>query len=348
MHYAIKESGVDAEVIAAVDINTSANLIYMYNFPETTIINKTLESMSVEEFDKLQVDILLLSPPCQPYCGVGKQLDVEDGRAKSFLYLLQILPKLKILPKYIFLENVKGFDVSKSRDLLLKCMMDLRYDFQEFLLTPLQFGIPNSRLRYYFMAKQKSLPFKRSGDLQTSIPEEMKTYLKFVPVSCEADVELNCSSLASSRSQCQPLEGFLEKLSDEKFSELLLPEKLIPRFWVMDLVKKNSLNTCCFTKRYGHHMEGSGSLLITQPEKTDYLLMFKEKKQFTEEVQETVRNLKIRFFSPREIANIMCFPKEFTWSENLTNKQMYRVLGNSLNVHVVACLLKYLIGVNDH
>ena len=31
--------------------------------------------------------------------------------------------------------------------------------FQEFLLTPLQFGIPNSRLRYYLIAKRSPLKF---------------------------------------------------------------------------------------------------------------------------------------------------------------------------------------------
>uniref|UniRef100_A0A8C7X0A4 Uncharacterized protein n=1 Tax=Oryzias sinensis TaxID=183150 RepID=A0A8C7X0A4_9TELE len=43
MHYALKESGVPAEVVAAVDINTTANQIYKHNFPDTPLWNKSIE-----------------------------------------------------------------------------------------------------------------------------------------------------------------------------------------------------------------------------------------------------------------------------------------------------------------
>ena len=55
--------------------------------------------------------------------------------------------------------------------------------------------------------------------------------------------------------------------------------------------------------------------------------------------------LKLRYFSPREVANLMCFPSDFSIPPGVTPRQSYKVLGNSLNVHVVSLLLKYL--VND-
>lgn len=40
---------------------------------------------------------------------------------------------------------------SDSRDMLVETLKECGYIFQEFLLTPLQLGIPNSRMRYYLL-----------------------------------------------------------------------------------------------------------------------------------------------------------------------------------------------------
>lgn len=37
------DSGLTAEVVAAVDVNTTANQIYKHNFPSTTLWSKTIE-----------------------------------------------------------------------------------------------------------------------------------------------------------------------------------------------------------------------------------------------------------------------------------------------------------------
>ena len=36
-------SGVKADVVAAVDINHHANLVYAHNFPQTPVLQKTIE-----------------------------------------------------------------------------------------------------------------------------------------------------------------------------------------------------------------------------------------------------------------------------------------------------------------
>lgn len=40
---AFLESSVPAEVVAAVDVNTTANEIYKHNFPNTPLLPKTIE-----------------------------------------------------------------------------------------------------------------------------------------------------------------------------------------------------------------------------------------------------------------------------------------------------------------
>lgn len=60
------------------------------------------------------------SPPCQPFCRIGKQMDETDNRSTSFLHLLSILEAAEKPPAYFFLENVKGFEGSQTHTRLLK------------------------------------------------------------------------------------------------------------------------------------------------------------------------------------------------------------------------------------
>ena len=53
--------------------------------------------------------------------------------------------------------------------------------------------------------------------------------------------------------------------------------------------------------------------------------------------------LKLRYFTTREISNLLGFPSEFSFPEHLTLKQKYKVLGNSLNVTVVSLLIHHLV-----
>lgn len=55
---------------------------------------------------------------------------------------------------------------------------------------------------------------------------------------------------------------------------------------------------------------------------------------------EKLKSLQLRYFSPREIGQLMGFPNEFKFPDDTTRMQRYRVLGNSLSVDVVALLIK--------
>ncbi|MEQ2297040.1 tRNA (cytosine-5-)-methyltransferase, partial [Ameca splendens] len=46
---------------------------------------------------------------------LGLQGDIADPRSKSFLFILDLLPRLCKLPGFILLENVKGFESSSAR-----------------------------------------------------------------------------------------------------------------------------------------------------------------------------------------------------------------------------------------
>lgn len=176
------ESGLPGEVVAAVDINTVANSVYHHNFPNTTLFERNIESISAKELKKLNVDTILMSPPCQPFTRNGKYLDHSDPRTKSFLYLLAILDQLDSV-EYILMENVKGFETSTVRNLFIDKLKECNFEYQEFLLCPSSVGVPNSRLRYYCIARRNTLtwPFKRIDEIVSSVI--LPTLPSFFPIS---------------------------------------------------------------------------------------------------------------------------------------------------------------------
>jgi tRNA (cytosine38-C5)-methyltransferase len=105
-----------------------------------------------------------------------------------------------------------------------------------------------------------------------------------------------------------------------------------------DLVGSESRLSACFTKSYKRYFLGTGSVLI---ENHEMLSQFNDSQSNSLKwVQEV---LKPRFFTTREILRLMSFPEWFTFPSGVTEKQASALLGNSINIHVVALLIGLLI-----
>ncbi|NWY15982.1 TRDMT methyltransferase, partial [Aphelocoma coerulescens] len=357
------ESCTYAEVVAAVDVNTLANDVYKHNFPNTPLWAKTIEGITLKEFDRLSFDMILMSPPCQPFTRIGLQGDVADPRTKSFLYILDILPRLQKLPKYLLLENVKGFESSSARNELLQTLTTCGFKYQEFLLSPTCLGIPNSRLRYFLIAKLHHEPFSFQSPGQVSLfffslSSEEKNLDPNIGPDCSSkknlpkgaflfkletveEMERKCDQ--DNDSSIQMLKDFLEEENEEMSQYFLPPKSLLRYAFLLDIVKPTCRRSTCFTKGYGHYVEGTGSVLQTAVD-VELESVFKHIDNLTEEEKlMKLSTLKLRYFTPREIANLHGFPLEFGFPEKVTVKQCYRLLGNSLNVHVVAKLISILL-----
>uniref|UniRef100_A0A8C5Y8I0 tRNA aspartic acid methyltransferase 1 n=1 Tax=Microcebus murinus TaxID=30608 RepID=A0A8C5Y8I0_MICMU len=314
----VKESGVPAQVVAAIDVNTVANEVYKYNFPQTQLLAKTIEGITLEEFDRLSFNMILMSPPCQPFT------------------------RLQKLPKYILLENVKGFEVSSTRDLLIQTIENCGFQYQEFLLSPTSLGIPNSRLRYFLIAKLQSepLPFQVPGQVLTKFPKieyehpqkyavdaEDKIEEKIEPNICfdsstqcsgkdailfklETAEEIERKNQQDSDLSVQMLKDFLE--DDIDMNQYFLPPKSLLRYaLLLDIVKPTCRRSVCFTKGYGSYIEGTGSVLQTA-EDVQIENIYKSLTNLSQEEKITkLLMLKLRYFTPKEIANLLGFPPEF-------------------------------------
>ncbi|XP_056656129.1 tRNA (cytosine(38)-C(5))-methyltransferase isoform X2 [Monodelphis domestica] len=372
------ESCVSAEVVAAVDVNTIANEVYKHNFPHTQLWAKTIEGITLKEFNQLSFNMILMSPPCQPFTRIGLQGDVTDPRTKSFLHILHVLPKLQKLPTYILLENVKGFEVSSTRDLFVQTLENCGFKYQEFLLSPISLGIPNSRLRYFLIAKLQSepLPFQVLGQVLVEIPTADSANSQKQPATLDLGEnnegrKTEPNPPQAGDTQCSGKETFLFKLEtaeeierklqqdsdlsvqmlkdfledDSDMSQYFLPPKALLRYaLLLDIVQPTCRRSTCFTKGYGSYIEGTGSVLQTA-EDIQIEDAYASLDTLSEEEKLTrLSQLKLRYFTPREIANLLGFPPEFEFPEKITVKQCYRLLGNSLNVHIVSKLIRILLG----
>ncbi|XP_067869449.1 tRNA (cytosine(38)-C(5))-methyltransferase isoform X2 [Heterodontus francisci] len=337
--------------------------------------------MTVDEFDRLDFDMILMSPPCQPFTRIGSQKDVLDPRTKSFLYILDILPRLSKTPKYILLENVKGFETSVARDILIQTLESCRYIYQAFLLSPTSLGIPNSRLRYFLLAKLQpdAFCFQTSHQILEHFPDHENTDLKPTEGSSFTQTlstdgnrkELNNSKYYAdnSRSQTnvpqlykletpehlkqkqiqnsnlsmQMIQDFLEEELQDPSPYFIPPKSLLRYALILDIVGQTCRRSVCFTKGYGHYVEGTGSVLKTASD-VELSLVFQSFQTLSEDEQLTqLSKLKLRYFTPREIANLHGFPPEFSFPEKISLRQSYRLLGNSLNIHVVAKLIRLMV-----
>ncbi|OXB67687.1 hypothetical protein ASZ78_015219 [Callipepla squamata] len=323
------ESCICAEVVAAVDVNTLANEVYKHNFPSTPLWAKTIEGITLKEFDRLSFDMILMSPPCQPFT------------------------RLQKLPKYLLLENVKGFESSSAR---------LRY----FLIAKLQqepffFHVPGQILTRFPDQNLEELSMgKVIDEASSSLPSGDKSLDSNTGPDCsskkgplpkrtflfklETAEEMVRKHSQDNDPSIQMLEDFLEEENEEMSQYFLAPKSLVRYAFLLDIVKPTCRRSTCFTKGYGHYVEGTGSVLQTAVD-VQLESVFKHIENLTEEEKlMKLSTLKLRYFTPREIANLHGFPPEFGFPDKVSIKQCYRLLGNSLNVRVVAKLISILLG----
>ncbi|KAJ1963772.1 hypothetical protein GGI12_001857 [Dipsacomyces acuminosporus] len=346
LHYGFQESGVDGEVAMSFDMNENANKVYKHNF-KTQPNNKAIDYLAAQDIERYNANCWLLSPPCQPYTRGGKYLDDEDPRAKGLIHLLKLLPTLKNIPSYFFLENVMNFENSRSRKMAVETLGHLGFEIHECLISPVQMGIPNNRLRYFLIARRK-WPDPKSGSDSTEEAEQDKQHNRWLAenekrtkeyldqgrdaVQMEWPFGPAVESLAGGKIPKIPLAEYIDaSLDDDK--TLWVPEKIIMKRKNLefDIVRPSDTQTSTFTKAYGSkHLIGSGSLLQTK--RMDVV-----ENGFGSSGEDQGNKGQ----DSRKRARLAKYTLEFP--ADVTQRQQLQLLGNSLNVKVVGELLKHVL-----
>lgn len=109
-------------------------------------------------------DMFMGGFPCQPFSSAGMQMGTEDpyGRGAMLGHIIRICRVKK--PKYLFLENVKGFTHGKFKpihDQLIKDLKEMGYGenpLAQAVLNSKDYGIPQNRERLWMFAQLGGLP----------------------------------------------------------------------------------------------------------------------------------------------------------------------------------------------
>lgn len=107
-----------------------------------------------------------MSPPCQPFTRNGNFKDVGDRRSDAFLSVCNIIKNRQLpLLSYILMENVMGFEKSQMRTIFIDALSAAGFHHQEFIISPHQIGVPNTRHRYYCIARKVEPFYFQSLDI---------------------------------------------------------------------------------------------------------------------------------------------------------------------------------------
>jgi tRNA (cytosine38-C5)-methyltransferase len=269
-------------VEASYEINTQANAVYAHNFAPDEALCRSIETLRPAELDG-KYDLWMGSPPCQPYCKIGKRLDEHDNRARSFHHLLELLPRLEQPPRFVILENVPAFLGSASRRRLLEALEAADYDCFETTLSPVDafgLGIPNTRLRYFCLAARREEEDEveeggliSDGGGSTDGRKKRRSRSVLFAGKSPSDVAMargDAPTTTTTTTTIRPLSEFLLRAEDmDAAAEALVEGPLkVSRetmekysYVKMDVAHPEATETSTVTKGYGKQFGKSGPVL---------------------------------------------------------------------------------------
>lgn len=256
-------------------------------------------------------DMFMGGFPCQPFSSAGMQMGTEDpyGRGAMLGHIIRICRVKK--PKYLFLENVKGFTHGKFKpihDQLIKDLKEMGYGenpLAQAVLNSKDYGIPQNRERLWMFARLGGLP---EGFTLT-------------PPKIESDARIS---------------DFLDYTPEQK---LYLSEAQIEHLKFKHKIDSFVVNTPLCFDVYNKKIKRDGfSITITQPEHNSLRVV-----EVPKDGKEIVRKMSVH-----EQFRLMGFRISRDLSEceidfdNQSYTQLSKRAGNGWDVNLVGILLTHI------
>mmetsp|Transcript_23947 Transcript_23947/g.36467 ORF Transcript_23947/g.36467 Transcript_23947/m.36467 type:complete len:426 (+) Transcript_23947:46-1323(+) len=323
-----KESG-DVQEGGSTDTDSESPILF-------SVATKLVEQLKPKDMDGV-ADIWTMSPPCQPFTRTwnAKQRDSDDERCKGFKAIISLLKAIKDKPRFIMLENVKGFLGSHMLMLWQECLTECGYSWEEFLLSPMQLGIPNHRTRYYMVCE-------RSDRFSSQVREKEDMELSQLPTPCVNNASTNTEGeTTKSEVEVSTVSSYTSDLDKQDVGKYLIPDAVLKKKWAKDLPVVSVFDkvTHCFTSGYCRQLHKStGSLLLLETDRSKSVV-----EEPIDRSDMSKYKGKLRRFTPIELLKIFGFPSDDFFPADMSLTHQYKLVGNSVNVNVVTCLAKYLL-----
>jgi len=162
MSLGFEQAGFD--IVAAVEIDPVHCATHKFNFPDCTVIPKSVQDVTGEEIrekaelgDK-EVHVVFGGAPCQGFSLIGQRA-LDDPRNSLVRDFVRIVHELEA--NYFVFENVKGLTVGKHRKFLQEVIEafenggEYTVVLKEQVLNAADYGVPQNRHRLFLMGARK-------------------------------------------------------------------------------------------------------------------------------------------------------------------------------------------------
>ena len=355
-HLALKEYG--GECVLAAEIDTYAIETYKRNYNLDSSNNlKDLTRRDIPNYD-----VLCAGFPCQTFSKAGSQQGFEEIRGTIFFDLVRILTETK--PKFVILENVRNLashNNGNTWETIRKTLIEIGYLVPEkpFIVSPLNFGIPQSRERVFIPCIRKDIA--KIDKIELEVPTKKDTSIFDI---LEHGVEEKYGISDYEKYVIKVWEEFKQGITTKSlgfpiwYDSFKLDKetiKCLPQ-WKQEIILKN-IQLYKTNKKFIDSWEKKfNNLEDLQPTHrkfewqmgTEYTSIYQGLIQFRPSgirvkkpdffpalvamVHIPIVGEYLRRLTPRECARLQSFPDTFQLATN--DKQAYKQLGNSLNVTV--------------
>ena len=167
------------DISGGIDIDPDSIKTFNKNFPKSKAICESLleynDNRILDDFGDKKIDVIVGGPPCQGFSSANRwQKENEDPRNKLFFEYLRFVELLN--PKAVVIENVRGIltrDKGFAKDRIEKLLKNLGYNVDCKVLNASDYGVPQNRLRAFFVAIRND--YKETFDFDQLSKKSMVT-----------------------------------------------------------------------------------------------------------------------------------------------------------------------------
>lgn len=275
-----------------------------------------------------ELDLVTGGPPCQPFSTAGKRLSVGDPRGSLFIEFLRLIQEIQ--PRFFIMENVRGLlsapikhrphkyrgsehlplEPEEMPGAALKVILseieNIGYQVTYKLLQAADYGVPQTRLRVFFLASRdrEKLTFPtptHTKESQSLLPQWLTLKSAIENIN---DDSIECSSYSSQRLKYLKL---LKAGQNWRF----LPEEI--KAEAMGGAYKSGGGKVGFYRRLS--LDKPSPTITTSPHQKATDMCHPEK---------------LRPLSVRECARIQTFPDSWKFYGSVSSK--YKQIGNAVPV----------------
>ncbi|MFW6025477.1 MAG: DNA (cytosine-5-)-methyltransferase [Candidatus Woesearchaeota archaeon] len=287
--FALQNSNINYEIIGYSEIDKYACKIYEKNFGKITNYGN---SQKINPNEIPNFDLLTGGFPCQSFSITGNRRGELDPRGTLIYDIIRIV-KVK-QPKWIVLENVKGFATKNFKHTFNKIIREFQkigYKVKWDILNTKNYGIPQHRERIIFVMYRKDLKM----NFQFPEPEPLNIYLQDV----------------------------LDKEVDEKY---YLNEEQIQKFEQF-INYNNNLNQCIQVGKINNNDNSDRINRVYSSKGISFSIT-------ASYMPKLVLQKKIRKLTPTECFRLQGFLNDEINLSDISDSQLYKLAGNGWSINV--------------